>query len=80
MTQLQPDIFVNNRPDTDGDEEEDYFDYFYDEPGSEPGTLIIEPDAKPSRIILIDYGYYSQCLRPLYWHKYRVLDGYSRVR
>ncbi|NCR56638.1 MAG: magnesium/cobalt transporter CorA [Microcystis aeruginosa LL13-06] len=55
MTQLQPDIFVNNRPDTDGDEEKDYFDYFYDEPGSEPGTLIIEPDAKPSRIILIDY-------------------------
>lgn len=55
MTQLQPDIFVNNRPYTDGDEEEDYFDYFYDEPGSEPGTLIIEPDAKPSRIILIDY-------------------------
>jgi len=55
MTQLQLDIFVNNRPDTDGDEEEDYFDYFYDEPGSEPGTLIIEPDAKPSRIILIDY-------------------------
>lgn len=55
MTQLQPDIFVNNRSDTDGDEEEDYFDYFYDEPGSEPGTLIIEPDAKPSRIILIDY-------------------------
>ncbi len=55
MTQLQTDIFVNNHPDTDGDEEEDYFDYFYDEPGSEPGTLIIEPDAKPSRIILIDY-------------------------
>lgn len=55
MTQIQPDIFVNNRPDIDGDEEEDYFDYFYDEPGSEPGTLIIEPDAKPSRIILIDY-------------------------
>jgi magnesium transporter len=37
------------------DEEEDYFDYFYDEPGSEPGTLSIEPDALPSRIILIDY-------------------------
>lgn len=37
------------------EEEEDYFDYFYDEPGSEPGTLSIEPDAKPSRIILIDY-------------------------
>lgn len=37
------------------EEEEDYFDYFYDEPGSEPGTLSIEPGAKPSRIILIDY-------------------------
>jgi magnesium transporter len=37
------------------EEEEDYFDYFYDEPGSEPGTLNIEPDANPSRIVLIDY-------------------------
>lgn len=37
------------------DQEEDYFDYFYDKPGSEPGTLNIEPDAKPSRIVLIDY-------------------------
>jgi magnesium transporter len=37
------------------EEEEDYFDYFYDEPGSEPGTLSIDPDANPSRIILIDY-------------------------
>lgn len=55
MTQLRPDIFLNARPDTEGEEEEDYFDYFYDAPGSEPGTLIIEPDAKPSRIVLIDY-------------------------
>jgi magnesium transporter len=53
MTQLRSDIFANARPDTE--EEEDYFDYFYDAPGSEPGTLIIEPDAKPSRIVLIDY-------------------------
>jgi magnesium transporter len=37
------------------EEEEDYFDYHYDQPGSEPGTLNIEPDANPSRIILIDY-------------------------
>lgn len=37
------------------EEEEDYFDYFYDQPGSEPGTLNIEPDAQPSRIVLIDY-------------------------
>jgi magnesium transporter len=54
MTQLRSDIFANARPDTE-EEEEDYFDYFYDVPGSEPGTLIIEPDAKPSRIVLIDY-------------------------
>ncbi len=37
------------------EEEEDYFDYHYDEPGSEPGTLSIEPDASPSKIVLIDY-------------------------
>ncbi|MGK7933458.1 MAG: magnesium/cobalt transporter CorA [Microcystaceae cyanobacterium] len=36
-------------------EEEDYFEYYYDEPGSEPGTLNIEPDALPSQIVLIDY-------------------------
>ncbi len=36
-------------------EEEDYFDYFYDQPGSEPGTLNINPEAQPSKIILIDY-------------------------
>jgi len=37
------------------DDEEDYFDYFFDRPGSEPGTLSIDPDAKPSQIVLIDY-------------------------
>ncbi|MGK7947012.1 MAG: magnesium/cobalt transporter CorA [Microcystaceae cyanobacterium] len=42
------------RQDTEG-EEDDYFEYYYDQPGSEPGTLNIEPDAQPSRIILIDY-------------------------
>ena len=36
-------------------EDEDYFDYYFDEPGSEPGTLSIDPDAQPSQIILIDY-------------------------
>lgn len=38
------------------EEEEDYFDYFYDTPGSAPGTLSIEDDACPSTIILIDYN------------------------
>ena len=38
------------------EEEEDLFDYFYDKPGSLPGTLIIEEDAAPSKIVLIDYN------------------------
>ena len=37
------------------EEEEDYFDYHFDLPGSEPGTLSIDPDATPSNIVLIDY-------------------------
>jgi len=37
------------------DEEDDLFDYFYDWPGSEPGTLRIDPDALPSSLVLIDY-------------------------
>lgn len=37
-------------------EEEDYFEYFFDEPGSEPGTLSIDEDAKPSLIVLLDYN------------------------
>lgn len=38
------------------DEEEDLFDYFYDKPGTLPGTLIIEEDAVPPKIVLIDYN------------------------
>jgi magnesium transporter len=56
MTQFRPPFdlrFSLSNPEEE--EEEDYFDYFYDKPGSEPGTLSIEPDAQPSRIILIDY-------------------------
>lgn len=37
------------------DEGDDYLDYFYDEPGSVPGTLSIEEDAPVPVIILIDY-------------------------
>ncbi len=44
-----------NPEELEKEEESDYFDYFFDEPGSEPGKLNIEPDAKPSRIVLIDY-------------------------
>jgi magnesium transporter len=38
------------------EEEEDLFDYFYDEPGAAPGTLIIEEDAAPPKLVLIDYN------------------------
>ncbi len=41
-----------NQEDTD---EEDYFDYFYDQPGSEPGTIMLDPKAIPSTIILTEY-------------------------
>ncbi|MGF1496305.1 MAG: magnesium/cobalt transporter CorA [Elainellaceae cyanobacterium] len=38
------------------DEESSYIDdYFFDEPGSIPGTLNIPPDAPPPQITLIDY-------------------------
>ncbi len=36
-------------------EEEDYFDYFYDQSGDEPGQLNIDSSADPTRIILIEY-------------------------
>jgi len=38
------------------EEEEDLFDYFYDEPGTLPGTLIIEEGAVPPKLVLIDYN------------------------
>ncbi|MCD8486795.1 MAG: magnesium/cobalt transporter CorA [Desertifilum sp.] len=38
------------------EEEVDLFDYYYDEPGSLPGTLNIEEDADPPSIVLIDYS------------------------
>ncbi|MEM1368594.1 MAG: magnesium/cobalt transporter CorA [Cyanobacteria bacterium P01_H01_bin.15] len=36
-------------------EEIDVFDYHYDVPGSEPGTLSIDPNAQPSQVVIIDY-------------------------
>ncbi|MEB3227380.1 MAG: magnesium/cobalt transporter CorA [Synechocystis sp.] len=59
QTQPAPEFTLRQlrRPNAEEEEEEeDYFDYFYDAPGSEPGTLSIEPDAHPSRIVLIDYS------------------------
>lgn len=38
------------------EEEESYLDYFYDQPGSVPGTLTIASDAEPPIIVLIDYS------------------------
>jgi magnesium transporter len=38
------------------DDNDNLFELFYDDPGSIPGTLKIEPDAAPSTIELIDYN------------------------
>ena len=46
----------DNSPETETEEkEENYFDFFYDEPGSTPGTLSIEADAVPPKMVLIEY-------------------------
>lgn len=37
------------------DDDDSYLDYNYDEPGSIPGTLRIDPDAPPPILVLIDY-------------------------
>ncbi len=37
------------------EEERRHWDYHYDEVGSLPGTLVIEPDAIPPNLVLIDY-------------------------
>lgn len=47
---------VNPTLAVEDEEEESLLDYFYDEPGSLPGTLSIEADAPPPVIILIDYS------------------------
>ena len=38
------------------DDDDSYIDYFYDEPGSLPGTLNLKADAPPPKIVLIDYN------------------------
>lgn len=43
-------------PEAEFEDEESYVDYFYDKPGSVPGTLNIPADAEPPIIILIDYN------------------------
>ncbi|MFB2895546.1 magnesium/cobalt transporter CorA [Aerosakkonemataceae cyanobacterium BLCC-F50] len=47
---------LNINPDIEEEEEEDYFDYNYDEPGSLPGTIDLPSDAPPPDIVLIDYS------------------------
>ncbi|WP_071515177.1 magnesium/cobalt transporter CorA [Geitlerinema sp. PCC 9228] len=37
------------------EKEENYFDFFYDQPGSIPGTLSIEADAAPPKMLLLEY-------------------------
>jgi len=42
-------------PDPLEEDERRHWDYHYDEVGSLPGTLVIEPDAVPPNLVLIDY-------------------------
>ena len=44
-------LTLTTQPDDDA-----YRDYFYDQPGSMPGTLIIEEDAPSPTLVLIDYN------------------------
>ncbi|HEY9875323.1 MAG TPA: magnesium/cobalt transporter CorA [Candidatus Obscuribacterales bacterium] len=37
-------------------DEDEYFEYFYDKPGSIPGTLSLKADATAPEIVLIDYN------------------------
>ena len=46
---------ITYSPEQDDDDESN-LDYFYDDPGTPPGTLDVEPDAPPPQIILIDYN------------------------
>lgn len=43
-------------PKIDNQGKPDLFDYYYNSPGSAPGTLSISPHALPTEIILIDYN------------------------
>jgi magnesium transporter len=59
-----PPTQVINPVNEEEEEEDYYFDYFYDQPGTIPGTLDLEPDAPPPKIVLIDYQE-SRALRVL---------------
>ena len=57
MTQFRPQGYQSlTQSNLQEEEEEDYFDYSFDEPGREPGQLSIKPDARPTRIILTNYN------------------------
>ncbi len=51
-TRIQPMQWVNQP----AQEESDLFEYFYDKPGSMPGTLRVKTDAQMPEIVLIDYN------------------------
>jgi magnesium transporter len=55
---IHKEIHEVDSPENLESEEEDLFDYAYEKPGSIPGTLNIEEDAKHPEIDLIDYNYY----------------------
>lgn len=58
MTDKNPDVLKVSLPAAE-ESEEDLFDYYYDDPGDDPGTLYIEKDAVPPSIVVIDYNEHS---------------------
>ena len=47
------------------DEERRHWDYHYDQIGTAPGTLVIDEDASPTELTLIDYSEKSAVRRML---------------
>jgi magnesium transporter len=65
------------------EEEEDLFEYYYDDQGDLPGTLYIEEDASPTKIVLIDYNETNatriQVPKPKYTARYLDTESVSWV-
>lgn len=56
-TYVQPSLWeADGNATAIADDDDSYVDYFYDEPGSAPGTLYIDEDAAQPAITLIDYN------------------------
>ena len=67
MKQIRADDWTNQNASMTREEEEErrHWDYHYDEVGMAPGTLVIDEDAAPTELMLIDYNANSAMRRRL---------------